>query len=86
MRRYDATEPLVALARKVGGIRILRLKKALENKVHQQRIEKDMAAISEAGLRIGTPSFLIGQNLLQGAQPFDKFKETIDAELGDEKN
>jgi protein-disulfide isomerase len=42
-----------------------------------------MKAVKDAGMRIGTPSFLVGDRLVQGAQPFDAFQRAIDAELAE---
>ncbi|MEO8605513.1 MAG: DsbA family protein [bacterium] len=43
-------------------------------------IDKDLAAGQAAGVN-GTPAFFINGRLLDGAQPFEKFKEVIDEEL-----
>jgi protein-disulfide isomerase len=43
-------------------------------------VEKDIEAGQEAGVN-GTPAFFINGRMLDGAQPFDKFKEVIDEEL-----
>jgi protein-disulfide isomerase len=43
-------------------------------------VEKDIQAGQEAGVN-GTPAFFINGRMLDGAQPFDKFKEVIDEEL-----
>jgi len=40
-----------------------------------------MNAVKKAGARIGTPAFFINGKLLQGAQPYDKFKQIIDGAL-----
>ena len=55
---------------------------ALSDHRHRAGIEADMAAISNAGARIGTPSFFINGRLLQGAQPFGAFEVAIDRALG----
>ena len=68
-------------AGQVGGINIAQFKKALDDHRHKKAIEADMAAVTKAGARIGTPSFFVNGKLVQGAQPFAKFKEVIDAEL-----
>ncbi|MBI5503708.1 MAG: thioredoxin domain-containing protein [Deltaproteobacteria bacterium] len=43
-------------------------------------IDEDMAAGGEAGVN-GTPAFFINGRMLSGAQPFERFKTLIDAEL-----
>jgi protein-disulfide isomerase len=45
-----------------------------------KKIEEDMAIGNKVGAN-GTPAFRINGVELSGAQPFDKFKETIDKEL-----
>ncbi len=46
----------------------------------KDEIEKDLKAGEEAGVN-GTPAFFINGRMIDGAQPFDKFKEVIDEEL-----
>ena len=43
-------------------------------------IDKDVEAGQDAGVN-GTPAFFINGRMLDGAQPFEKFKEVIDEEL-----
>jgi protein-disulfide isomerase len=47
-------------------------------------IAKDVAAGEAAGVN-GTPAFFINGRMLDGAQPFEKFKEIIDEELASAK-
>ncbi len=68
-------------AQQVGGINMPRFKKALDDHVHAKTVDADMNAVKEAGARIGTPSFFINGKLLQGAQPYEKFKQAIDDAL-----
>lgn len=72
---------LESYAQRLGGIDMARFRKALDDHRHKARIEEDKAAISKAGARIGTPSFFINGELLQGAQPYDAFKAAIDRAL-----
>ncbi len=74
-------ENLVALARRVRGVNAERVRAALQDHRHQARVRQDMDAVAAAGMRIGTPSFLIGTRLVSGAQPFASFQQAIDAEL-----
>lgn len=48
-----------------------------EAKKHQGTIEKSKAEAQKLGIQ-ATPSFVINGTLLQGAQPFERFKEKID--------
>lgn len=68
-------------AEQVGGVNMAKFRSALDNRTHEARVKADMDAIAKAGASIGTPSFFINGKLLQGAQPFDKFKEAIDEAL-----
>ncbi|MFN2376466.1 MAG: thioredoxin domain-containing protein [Candidatus Binatia bacterium] len=44
------------------------------------KVDEDMAAGGEVGVS-GTPAFFVNGRMLSGAQPFDRFKSIIDAEL-----
>jgi len=74
-------DDLVRYAGQIPGVSRRRVEAALDSRAARARIQRDMTAVSEAGMRIGTPSFLIGTRQLQGAQPFERFREAIDAEL-----
>ncbi|MGB0679128.1 MAG: DsbA family protein, partial [Polyangiales bacterium] len=68
-------------AQQVGGINLGEFKKALDDRRHKALVQSDLSAPQKAGAQIGTPSFFINGKLLQGAQPYAKFKEAIDAAL-----
>jgi protein-disulfide isomerase len=68
-------------AEQLGGINMTKFKAALDNKTHEGRIKADQDAVTKAGASIGTPSFFINGKLLQGAQPFERFKEVVDEAL-----
>lgn len=80
-QRALARENLEAYAQQVGGVNMAQFRAALDNETHKAAVEADMAAVREAGARIGTPSFFINGRLLQGAQPFAAFKTAIDRAL-----
>jgi len=82
-QRALARENLEAYAQQVGGINMAQFRSALDTRRHQARMQQDMDAISEAGARIGTPSFFINGRLVQGAQPFEAFKAAIDRALAE---
>ncbi len=46
----------------------------------EAQINEDVSAGEKAGVQ-GTPAFFINGRMLDGAQPFEKFKEVIDEEL-----
>jgi protein-disulfide isomerase len=63
------------------GLNAARFKAAMDNHTHKASVDADMAAVTQAGAQIGTPSFFINGKLLQGAQPFPAFEAAIDAAL-----
>ncbi len=68
-------------AQEIGGIDMAAFKAALDSGKHKAAVDADMAAVTKAGARIGTPSFFINGKLLQGAQPYESFKQAIDEAL-----
>jgi protein-disulfide isomerase len=66
-----------AVAAGVDGAKFTEAFKAGAGKA---KVDEDMALAQKVGAG-GTPSFRINGKVLSGAQPFDKFKEAIDAEL-----
>jgi protein-disulfide isomerase len=72
---------LVKFAEQVGGINMKAFNEALDSGKHKAAVDADMAAVTKAGARIGTPSFFINGKLLQGAQPYPAFKAAIDEAL-----
>jgi protein-disulfide isomerase len=74
-----SADKLKSLADEVGLDRA-KFDDCIANKPHAAAIEKDMADGAKAGVN-GTPSFFINGRMLDGAQPFEKFKEVIDEEI-----
>jgi protein-disulfide isomerase len=58
-----------------------RFRTALDTSVHKKHIQRDVAQSKALGAS-GTPAFFVNGRFLSGAQPFAKFKELIDEELG----
>ena len=52
----------------------------LDSGKYEGKVKDDMTAGSEFGVS-GTPAFFINDTLISGAQPIEKFREVIDAEL-----
>lgn len=75
-----APDQLISYAKRVG-VRVEPLKKALAERTHQARVQADIAAVEAAGMRIGTPTFLINGTKLSGAQPIELFEAIIDRQL-----
>ncbi|AKV02645.1 Periplasmic thiol:disulfide interchange protein DsbA [Labilithrix luteola] len=64
-----------------AGVDANQFKSALASKKGSSKIDEDQQLATKVGAN-GTPSFRINGVELVGAQPFDKFKEAIDKELG----
>jgi protein-disulfide isomerase len=64
----------------MAGVDLQKYKAALDSKKFVGKVDKDLAVAKQIGVR-GTPHFMINGKTLSGAQPFEKFKEVIDAEL-----
>ncbi len=52
----------------------------LKNKDHEDALEADIAAAKAAGVN-GTPVFFVNGRMLDGAQPFEAFRQVIEEEL-----
>lgn len=63
------------------GLDQAKFDECLAKKPFGAKIDEDVAAGSKVGVN-GTPAFFINGRMLSGAQPFEKFKEVIDEELG----
>jgi protein-disulfide isomerase len=74
-----ATEGLKSLAR-MAGLDGAKFDACLDGGAKAEAVKKDMEAGKEAKVN-GTPAFFINGRVLSGAQPFEAFKEVIDAEL-----
>jgi len=63
------------------GLDLAQFEKDLADPATERRVQSDLAEASRLGVT-GTPGFFINGRFLSGAQPFARFKEAIDAELG----
>jgi len=63
------------------GANMPRFRRALDNATHRAAVQADMDAVTAAGAQIGTPSCFVNGRLIQGAQPFEAFRDAIDAAL-----
>src|SRR5690606_16675264 len=64
-----------------AGVDPAKFKAELATKKASKKVDEDQALANKVGAN-GTPAFRINGAELSGAQPFDKFKELIDKELG----
>jgi len=65
-----------------AGVDKAKFKEALASKKFSAKIDEDIAVSNKIGAN-GTPAFRINGVTVSGAQPFDKFKEVIDAQLAE---
>lgn len=65
---------------KTMGLDLAKVNGAIKNKTHQKVIDDDLALADDVQAS-GTPHFFINGRRLVGAQPLEKFKAIIDAEL-----
>jgi protein-disulfide isomerase len=62
------------------GLNVSKFKAALDSNKFKKQVEEETKQGNSIGAT-GTPTFFVNGKSLVGAQPFDKFKEMIDAEL-----
>src|SRR5262245_6414067 len=66
------------------GLDTAKFDQCLKDKPFAKQIDKDVSDGAAVGVN-GTPAFFINGRLLSGAQPFERFKEEIDADLASAK-
>ena len=70
---------LVSYAKSIG-LDVNSFETCLNSEKYASKVEQSTAEAISLGLR-GTPGFIINGQLISGAQPFENFKQVIDAEL-----
>jgi protein-disulfide isomerase len=75
-----STDSYVKWAKEAGVKDEAKFKAGLEAHTWADKVDKDNAVAKQVGAN-GTPHFYINGVEVSGAQPFDKFKEVIDAQL-----
>lgn len=66
------------------GLDMARFKAALDQHIHQAKVQEDIEAANKAGIS-GTPAFVINDYYLSGAQPIGEFRKLIKRALSDKK-
>jgi protein-disulfide isomerase len=66
---------LEALAQR-QGLDLTRFQKALDTRMHQAKVELDLASAKSAGIS-GTPTFVINGYVVSGAQPITAFRRVV---------
>src|SRR5690606_30774134 len=69
-------EALEKYASEMAGVDMAKFKKALDDRTHKARVEKDMEDGKQAGIS-GTPGFVVNGYFISGAQPYGAFKKAI---------
>ena len=73
---------LLELASELDGIDEAQLAAALDDHRHAAAVREDRDALGHAGAReLGTPAFLVGEQLFVGAVPLEVLREALEAEL-----
>lgn len=78
-KRADVKPYLDSLAR-VNAVEMSEFARCRKTKAIASLIESDMAQATRAGVR-STPSFLIGQFMVEGAAPYKDFRRAIDTAI-----
>jgi len=65
-----------------AGVQAAKFKEAVASKKYAAKVDEDLAMSKKIGAT-GTPAFRINGVTVSGAQPFEKFKEVIDAQLAE---
>ena len=66
------------------GLDVAKFEQCMKDKPFKDAIDKDIADGQAVGVN-GTPAFFINGRMLSGAQPFERFKDEIDADLASAK-
>jgi len=75
------TDSYVKWAQDAGVKDVNAYKAGLDSHKWADKVDKDLNEGKTVGVQ-GTPSFFVNGVFINGAQPFDQFQKTIDAELG----
>jgi protein-disulfide isomerase len=62
------------------GLDMAKFNSCFDNHQQKPRVDQDIAAADAVGVS-GTPAFFVNGRMIDGAQPFDVFKQVIDEEL-----
>lgn len=65
-----------------AGVDVQKFREAYKSKKYAAKVEEDAALANKVGAT-GTPAFRINGVTLSGAQPFEQFKQVIDAQLAE---
>lgn len=73
---------LETMAAQIPGIDVGRFRTALVSHEHEAAVRASIAYVDATHPSIGTPTFQVGPTWISGAQPYERFAEEIDRQLG----
>jgi len=76
----DAADYYAAVVKNMGVKDASKFKSCVSEQKYLAEAEKDLQDGQRAGVT-GTPGFLIGEQMIEGAQPFEAFAQAIESEL-----
>ncbi|WP_157962431.1 thioredoxin domain-containing protein [Homoserinimonas sp. OAct 916] len=71
---------VTAVAESIPGLDLAAFTLALDDPAHARRVAADLQETQAIGVS-GTPTFIVGNTPVQGAQPLEVFREVIEQEL-----
>ena len=75
-------DDILALTGSIGGIDVAKVKDLMTSKASDYTSAMQADSNEGAAMGVGgTPSFLVGKQMMVGAQPYERLKAAIDAEL-----
>jgi predicted DsbA family dithiol-disulfide isomerase len=79
---WGKKEDIIALTKTIAGVDAAKVEELMTSKAaaYQQAMDADASEGATMGVG-GTPSFLIGKQMIVGAQPYDQLKAAIDGVL-----
>jgi protein-disulfide isomerase len=79
---WGKKEDIIALTKTIAGIDAAKVEELMTSKAaaYQQAMDADASEGATMGVG-GTPSFLIGKQMIVGAQPYDQLKAAVDGVL-----
>lgn len=73
--------PQLQQAAREVGLDMARFDQAMSSETHKAKVDEDFALFNAQGFR-GVPSFMVGKEVVNGAQPLAKFEEAVALVLG----
>ncbi len=81
--RLDLSQEQLERTAAMVGADVRRLRVALAQHTHADRVRQDVEAVRDSGARIGSPSFFVNGTLVVGIQPYEVYADLVRASLPD---